>query len=129
MKDNKTLFLGSHLLLAAETGCGKTLSYVLPIVQKLLDSKSKKEAFNTPRAVILLPNRELAHQIGDVAATIGSSVGLRTKVLVGGKTKSIMMNPVFEDIDILIATPGALAKLSAVDIYRLKEVISIINLN
>lgn len=111
------------MLLAAETGCGKTLSYVLPIVQKLVDIKSKTDAFNSPKAVVLLPNRELAHQIGDVATTIGSSVGLKAKVLVGGRTKSVMMNPVFEDLDILIATPGVLAKLSTVGIFRLNQVI------
>lgn len=49
-------------------------------------------------------------------------MGVKTKVVVGGKTKSIMMNAVFEDIDILVATPGALGKLSTVGIYKLHEV-------
>lgn len=70
-----------------------------------------------------MPNRELAYQIAEVASTIGSSVGLKVKVLVGGRTKSIMMNPSFEDIDILVATPGVLGKLSTVGIYKLNEVI------
>ncbi|CAH1103895.1 unnamed protein product [Psylliodes chrysocephalus] len=111
---------GSHVLLAAETGCGKTLSYLLPIVQNLIDNKATDA--NTPKAVVLVPNRELAHQVGEVARILGESVGVKTKVVVGGKTKSIMMNAVFEDIDILVATPGALGKLSTVGIYKLHEV-------
>lgn len=110
------------MLLAAETGCGKTLSYVLPIVQKIVDTNSSSNLLNTPKAVILLPNRELAYQIGDVASTIGSSVGLKVKVVVGGRTKSLMMNPNFGEVDILVATPGVLAKLSSVGIYKLNQV-------
>lgn len=114
--------LGSHLLFAAETGCGKTLSYILPIIQHIIETQSKLANLNSPKAVVILPNRELAYQIGDVATTIGSSVGIKVKVLVGGKTKSIMMNPKFEEIDILIATPGALSKLSTVGIYKMDQV-------
>lgn len=111
--------------MAAETGCGKTLSYVLPVIQKLLNIKVNSDVFNTPRAVVLLPNRELAYQVGEVAKLIGSSVGVNVKVVVGGRTKSAMMNPAFEEIDVLVATPGALSKLSSVGIYKLDQVINL----
>lgn len=50
-----------HTLIAAETGCGKTLAYLVPIVQQILSLKEKerKGEFNTPLAVILTPGREL----------------------------------------------------------------------
>ncbi|XP_072400306.1 probable ATP-dependent RNA helicase DDX28 [Diabrotica undecimpunctata] len=110
---------GSHLLLAAETGCGKTLAYLIPIIQDLISNKS--EAANTPKAVVIVPNRELAYQVGEIARHLGDALGITVKTVVGGKTKALMMNPVFEDIDILVATPGALGKLSTVGIYKLNE--------
>lgn len=42
---------------------------------------------NTPRAVVLVPNRELAYQVGEMAATLCNSVGLVASSLVGGKFK------------------------------------------
>ncbi|XP_056630984.1 probable ATP-dependent RNA helicase DDX28 [Diorhabda sublineata] len=112
--------LGYNAMIAAETGCGKTLSYLLPIVQDLINKKSENP--NTPRAVVIVPNRELTYQVGEIAELLGKAVGVVAKTVVGGKTKALMMNPVFEDIDILVATPGALGKLSTVGIYKLNEV-------
>ncbi|KAF5308308.1 hypothetical protein FQR65_LT06301 [Abscondita terminalis] len=111
---------GKNCVIAAETGCGKTLAYLLPMVHKLMENKTK--ALNTPKALILVPNRELAHQIGSVAQVLTEKVGLKSKVITGGRTKKIMLNPDFSDIDILIGTPGAIGKLTAVGVYRLNNV-------
>lgn len=113
---------GNHVVLAAETGCGKTITYLIPIIENLI-AKKHENGFNTPSALIIVPNRELAHQIGGVAKTLGSYVNLNTKVVTGGKTKKLMLNPEFADIDILIATPGAISKLSTVGIYKLDKVL------
>jgi len=54
-------------LLAAETGCGKTLAYLAPIIQQVLAYKEKvkfKNQFNSPLALVIVPGRELADQIG-----------------------------------------------------------------
>lgn len=54
-------------MLAAETGCGKTLAYLTPIVQQILAYKNKvkwNNQFNSPLALIIVPGRELADQIG-----------------------------------------------------------------
>lgn len=110
----------SHTLLAAETGCGKTISYLIPIVQKL--SAMKQDLLNTPKALILAPSRELAKQIGSVASSLAEPFDLKVKVLVGGSTKRLMMNPEMSDIDILIGTPGVVGKLSTIGLYRLGEV-------
>ncbi|XP_017769633.1 PREDICTED: probable ATP-dependent RNA helicase DDX28 [Nicrophorus vespilloides] len=111
---------GKHTLLAAETGCGKTLSYLLPLVQNLIGYQCTE--MNTPRVLILVPNRELAHQIGNVATTLCEPFDLKTKVVVGGSTKRLMLDPEFGSIDILVATPGAISKLSTVGIYKLNQV-------
>lgn len=120
MKAIPILRTANNARLSAETGCGKTLTYLIPLIESVLEDKSDK--MNTPKALIIIPNRELAHQIGEVAKQIADVVDLKVKVIVGGRTKRLMMNPEFEDIDILIATPGAVGKLSTVGIYKLNEV-------
>lgn len=56
---------GIHTLIAAETGCGKTIAYLVPIITEILRQKKEevgggeKRPFNTPRAVVLTPGREL----------------------------------------------------------------------
>ncbi|KRT78758.1 helicase, partial [Oryctes borbonicus] len=113
-----------HTILAAETGCGKTLAYLLPIIQNLIGEKC--EDLNTPRALIIVPNRELAHQIGGVAKVLGEVVNLNVKVVTGGRTKRHMLNPEFSKIDLLVATPGAISKLSTVGIYKLNKVLHVV---
>lgn len=107
-----------HALLAAETGCGKTLAYLLPILQSVRALGENSRRFNTPLALVLLPGRELAEQVGQVA----QSLGLQTKVVVGGHTKRLMLNPSFEDVDLLVGTVGALSKLVTNGIYRMERV-------
>lgn len=114
---------GEHTLIAAETGCGKTYSYLIPIVQQILAQKNKTERnFNTPLGIILLPGRELADQIGQVAHQLTESSGLNVKVIVGGRTKNKMMNPEFQDIDLIIGTVGAVSKLVTTGVYRMNQV-------
>lgn len=107
-----------HVMLAAETGCGKTIAYLLPTINSL----TKSDDFNTPSVLILTPNRELAHQVGELAEALCQSVGLRAKIVTGGRTKRLMMNPEFEEIDVLVGTPGAIGKLANVGIYKLQNV-------
>lgn len=116
-----------HTLIAAETGCGKTLAYLLPILENVLKLKQSAgdEAlteFNTPKVLIITPSRELANQIGEVCEDVSRNVNIKTKVLIGGHTKSIMKNPPIAEIDILVATFGALSKLITTNIYRMHEV-------
>ncbi|KAJ8950858.1 hypothetical protein NQ318_011154 [Aromia moschata] len=108
-----TIQSGNNALLAAETGCGKTISYLLPIIQYLIGNKAQN--LNTPKALVIVPNRELAYQVGEVCHILGDSVG------VNEERKKIMMNPEYEEVDILVATPGALGKLSTIGMYKLHE--------
>ncbi|KAH1003256.1 hypothetical protein HUJ05_011188 [Dendroctonus ponderosae] len=112
-----TLLGGKHALLAAETGCGKTAAYLVPLIQRLRPSGLP----NAPRLVVLVPNRELAHQVGEMAASLCGALGLSAHTLVGGKTKQAMLNPQFAEVDVLVATPGVLGKLSSVGIYKLAD--------
>ncbi|XP_043649272.1 probable ATP-dependent RNA helicase DDX28 [Drosophila teissieri] len=112
-----------HCLIAAETGCGKTLTYLLPIVDKLLQREEIAERkLNTPRVLILTPGRELATQIAGVTEKLTQGTNLKVQSLLGGNTKQLMMNPQFAEVDILVATLGALSKLVTTGIYRMEHV-------
>ncbi|KAF2904950.1 hypothetical protein ILUMI_01231 [Ignelater luminosus] len=110
-----------HAMLTAETGCGKTLAYLLPILQSLI--KGRAEQMNTPRALIVIPSRELAYQVGTMTESLAKSIGLKLKIIVGGRTKQFMLNPEFKEVDLLIGTPGVIGKLSNVGIFRLNDVL------
>jgi superfamily II DNA/RNA helicase len=112
-----------HVLLAAETGSGKTHTFLVPIIQRILGMKHKvNREFNTPLALIITPGRELATQIGHMAEALCDGLGLNVKVVLGGRTKQQMLNPSFEDIDILIGSLGGISKLTTTGIYHMKEV-------
>ncbi|XP_055547677.1 probable ATP-dependent RNA helicase DDX28 [Wyeomyia smithii] len=115
---------GDHVLLAAETGCGKTYTYLIPIMEQLLQRKlhERQREFNSPLVLILTPGRELAQQIGRVAESLVEGTGIKTRILLGGRTKQQMMNPHFEDIDILVSSFGALSKLISCGIYKTDQV-------
>lgn len=116
-----------HTLIAAETGCGKTLAYLIPILENVLKLKQSANdqtfnEFNTPKVLIITPSRELANQIGEVCEDICHNLDIKTKVLIGGHTKSLMKNPPIAEIDVLVATLGALSKLITTKIYRMHQV-------
>uniref|UniRef100_A0A1L8DRL1 Putative atp-dependent rna helicase fal1 n=1 Tax=Nyssomyia neivai TaxID=330878 RepID=A0A1L8DRL1_9DIPT len=116
---------GYHTTIAAETGCGKTMAYLLPIIEQILrrnQNPPKARSFNTPLVLILSPSRELACQIAEVAETLCEPHGLRVKTLLGGNTKHQMMNPAFDDVDILVGTLGIVSKLAGAQIYRMGSV-------
>ncbi|EDV41270.1 uncharacterized protein Dana_GF23502 [Drosophila ananassae] len=111
-----------HTLIAAETGCGKTIAYLLPILNRLLEKQPPERKLNSPRTLILTPGRELAMQIANVAERLVQGTDLKVKYLLGGNTKQIMMSPQFEEVDVLVATLGALSKLVTTGIYRMEHV-------
>ena len=97
---------GRDLVAAAQTGTGKTASFVLPIL----------EAFNTERklrgkrirALILVPTRELAIQVEANVAEYSKYLSLRSMAMVGGVDSEAQKQRLLEGVDILVATPGRL---------------------
>jgi len=61
-----TILAGHNTLLTAETGCGKTLAYLLPMIHQIMiwQLLLREHRFNSPLGVVVSPNRELANQIG-----------------------------------------------------------------
>ncbi|XP_053695793.1 probable ATP-dependent RNA helicase DDX28 [Sabethes cyaneus] len=115
---------GSHVLLAAETGCGKTYTYLAPIMEQILQRElhERPREFNSPLVLIMTPGRELAQQIGRVIESLVEGTGIKSRVLLGGRTKQQMMNPHFEEIDVLVSSFGALSKLITCGIYKTDQV-------
>ena len=78
---------GRNVLIASETGNGKTLAYLVPTIQKILNFKSnphmKKRPFNSPLAVIASPGRELSAQIKEVASMICSELDIDVRFVTG----------------------------------------------
>jgi len=100
---------GQDVMVAAQTGTGKTASFTLPILD-LLAQGARVQA-NQVRALILVPTRELAAQVGDSVARYGVRLPLRSAVVFGGVKINPQMMKLRKGADILVATPGRLLDL------------------
>ena len=95
---------GRDVVATAQTGTGKTLAFVLPMLHLL----SKQPAHSGIRAVILSPTRELAIQIHETFAKMGAGTGIRAAVVVGGLNERTQLQNIRKGAQVLIATPGRL---------------------
>lgn len=113
---------GRDLLAAAQTGTGKTAGFVLPILQKLSQTKSKHP--RPTRALILTPTRELAAQIGEQVTKYSKLLDPKLKHLVvfGGVNINPQMMALRGGVDILTATPGRLLDLIGQNAVKINEV-------
>ncbi|MDP4000676.1 MAG: DEAD/DEAH box helicase [bacterium] len=93
---------GRDLMGIAQTGTGKTLAFGVPMLQRLAQSKGQK------RGLIILPTRELAMQVDETLKKIGSSLGLKTAILIGGESMQKQIRMLRQNPNIIIATPGRL---------------------
>jgi len=113
---------GRDLLAAAQTGTGKTAGFVLPILQKLSQTKSRHP--RPTRALILTPTRELAAQIGEQITKYSKLLDPKLKHLVvfGGVNINPQMMALRGGVDILTATPGRLLDLIGQNAVKINEV-------
>lgn len=98
----------------AETGSGKTLTYVLPILDRLKrmeDDGNKVEDASEPRAVVIVPTRELGEQVGLVFKSLTHETRLRVRMVLGGQKLRMNRETVAGPFEVLVATPGRLEKL------------------
>ena len=83
------IFEGCDLLAGAQTGTGKTAAFALPIVQRLSEAPPKEKR-RKPRALVLVPTRELAGQVSDVINSYARRLALRSTMIYGGDRKSVV---------------------------------------
>ena len=100
---------GRDVLGRAQTGSGKTLAFGLPMIARLAAAGGVK--VRTPRGLVLVPTRELAQQVADVLAPLGSEVGIRVTTVYGGAPIGRQMDRLRRGTDIVVATPGRLIDL------------------
>jgi ATP-dependent RNA helicase RhlE len=95
---------GKDLVATAQTGTGKTLAFVLPMIH-LLGTETPRTGV---RSMILTPTRELAIQIDEVFSKMSVGTGIHTAVVVGGVNERTQLTAIRRGAQVLIATPGRL---------------------
>ena len=96
---------GKDVLGIAQTGTGKTASYVLPMLTRLEQGRARARM---PRSLILCPTRELAAQVAENFEKYGSQHKLNMALLIGGVSFDEQNRKLDRGVDVLIATPGRL---------------------
>src|SRR6202521_1351984 len=94
---------GHDIVATAQTGTGKTLAFVLPLLESLIKNPSAGVS-----AVILSPTRELAIQTEETFAKMAANTPFRAAVVVGGLSESTQLRAVRKGAQVIIATPGRL---------------------
>lgn len=96
---------GRDVLGIAQTGTGKTASFTLPMIHRLMKGRAKARM---PRTLILEPTRELAAQVADNFDVYGKNTKLTKALLIGGVSFGDQEKAIMRGADVLIATPGRL---------------------
>ncbi|CAK9138894.1 unnamed protein product [Ilex paraguariensis] len=109
---------GKSCIIADQSGSGKTLAYLLPVIQRLRQEELQglgKSVSQSPRVIVLVPTAELASQVLSICRSL-SKVGVpfRSMVATGGFRQRTQLENLRQDLDVLITTPGRF-------VYLLKE--------
>lgn len=121
---------GADVVATAQTGTGKTLAFLLPIMERLLKpSAANRRGTSRIQALVLSPTRELAIQIADTFTKLAVHTGLREAIVVGGLSEQKQLNTLRRGVQLVVATPGRLEDflnrklidLSSVEVVVLDE--------
>jgi len=119
---------GVDLLARAQTGTGKTAAFGLPMIERLVKGDTRTGG-RRPRALVLVPTRELAVQVHEALSSYASSTPLRVAAIYGGVAMNGQVQALRRGIDIVVATPGRLldhlqrrtVDLSSIEVLTLDE--------
>jgi superfamily II DNA/RNA helicase len=100
---------GHDLIGQARTGTGKTLAFGVPILQRL--GKPAEGARSAPRALVVVPTRELAIQVADDLRTAGARLGISVVTVYGGRAYEPQIEAL-ATADLVVGTPGRLLDLA-----------------
>ncbi len=110
-----------NLIVLAQTGSGKTLSYLTPIIQKMIGHK-KGEI----KALIIVPTKELALQVTETKKELSKNLNIYSYTLIGGENVAEQLRKINKGIHLLIATPGRIKDLiskRAIDLNQIEHLI------
>jgi ATP-dependent RNA helicase DeaD len=96
-----TLLAGRDLLGQAATGTGKTAAFALPLLQRIAHGAKPR-----PAALILVPTRELAIQVGEAVQRYGKELRMSVLAVYGGQAISPQFQALKRGVDVIVATPG-----------------------
>jgi ATP-dependent RNA helicase RhlE len=111
---------GKDVMAAAQTGTGKTASFILPVVELL--SRSYRPNPKRVHALVLTPTRELAHQVNEHAHSYGKYTEIKSAAVYGGAPIFQQKTRLKKGVSILVATPGRLLDLIQQDAVSLRDV-------
>ncbi len=110
---------GRDVIVRSKTGTGKTLAFLIPVFQRL-------EKSHDVVAVVIVPTRELAIQVGSVASQLGKGIHIRTTVVYGGASINVQMEQLASGVNIVVGTPGRMIDLmsrGALDLQGVRFVV------
>lgn len=119
------LMSGQSVVGVSETGSGKTLTYALPVLHLLKALEDENAAVSeaaTPRAVIVVPSRDLGEQVSKVFKSFTHDTRLRVRTALGGVAMEQVQRNIGSPFEILLATPGRLVPLLEKKAIDLSEV-------
>ncbi|QNI33315.1 DEAD/DEAH box helicase [Alloacidobacterium dinghuense] len=108
---------GKDVLATAQTGTGKTLSFLIPIIERLPQSANKNS-----KALILLPTRELAMQVEQAFRKISAGSNLQVALVCGGMNEGPQLQSIRKGARLIVATPGRLEDYLKRKLVRLDQV-------
>ncbi len=112
---------GRDVLGRGRTGSGKTIAFALPLIAALAASKRTRQP-GKPRALVLVPTRELAAQVHETIEALAPALGLNSMTIFGGVGQVPQVNALRRGIDVCIATPGRLEDLIGQGHVRLSSI-------
>jgi len=127
----QTLVAGQSAIIADQTGSGKTVAYLLPLIERLKLQENENTKFQAepgkPRVLVLTPTSELASQVHMVARSISAILPVRCMCVTGSadfnqQSRFITRN----SVDLLVSTPGRLNKLLSKNVISLHDIKSIV---
>jgi ATP-dependent RNA helicase RhlE len=117
------LLAGRDLLGCAKTGTGKTAAFALPILQRLSTQKGIHSGPGAhPRALVLVPTRELAGQVTDSFVNYGRHLRLGVVSIYGGISQGPQVRALKRGVEVIVATPGRLVDLIGQGHARLERI-------
>lgn len=119
------LMSGQSVVGISETGSGKTLTYALPLLHMLKSLEEEGQpvkAEAAPRAVVMVPTRDLGEQVAKVFKTFTHDTRLRVRPALGGMSMEQTVRNISGSFEILLATPGRLIQLLEKELIDLSDV-------
>ncbi|UIZ92634.1 DEAD/DEAH box helicase [Corynebacterium sp. CNCTC7651] len=109
---------GRDVIGQARTGMGKTYAFGIPLMDRVFDDAALRELDGTPRALVVVPTRELAVQVGEDLQRLAKFTPVRVTTIYGGRPYEEQISALHNGVDVVVGTPGRL-----IDLYDRGELI------